>query len=132
MALAPLFLGPEFQLGACWNRLVEAVKTRNKREKTGKKWARYGLKRVNKEGTGGINWRFQGGCCGQAPVRDITLRDLTIVGSGANYSWEIAWDNGPTGPSAEGYQSNYIMTAMQQGQVGLTLQLTSNFVIVHL
>ena len=65
-------------------------------------------------------------------MRDITLRDLTIVGSGANYSWEIAWDNGPTGPSAEGYQSNYIMTAMQQGQVGLTLSLTSNFVVVHL
>ena len=56
LALAPLFLGPEFQLGARWNRLVEAVKTRKKREKTGKKWARYGLKRVNKEGTGGINW----------------------------------------------------------------------------
>ena len=65
-------------------------------------------------------------------MRDITLRDLTIVGGGANYSWEIAWDNGPTGPSAEGYQSNYIMTAMQQGQVGRTLSLTSNFVIVHL
>ena len=56
LALAPLFLGPEFQLGARWNRLVEAVKTRKKREKTGEKWARYGLKRVNKEGTGGINW----------------------------------------------------------------------------
>ena len=52
-------------------------------------------------------------------MRDITLRDLTLVGSGANYSWQIAWDNGPTGPSAEGYQSNYIMTAMQQGQVYL-------------
>ena len=51
-----LFLGPGFQLAACWNRLVEAVKTRKKREKTGKKWARYGLRSVNKEGTGGINW----------------------------------------------------------------------------
>ena len=50
LALAPLFLGPEFQLGARWNRLVKAVKTRKKRGKTGKKWARYGLKRV-KEGS---------------------------------------------------------------------------------
>ena len=39
-----------------WNRLGETVKTRKKRGKTGKKWARYGLKRVNKERTGGINW----------------------------------------------------------------------------
>ena len=45
-----LFLGPGFRLGACWNRLVETVKTRKKREKTGKKWARYGLKRA-KEGS---------------------------------------------------------------------------------
>ena len=42
-----LFLGPGFGLGARWNRLVETVKTRKKREKTGKKWARYGLKNVN-------------------------------------------------------------------------------------
>ena len=45
-----LFLGPGFRLGARWNRLGETVKTRKKREKTGKKWARYGLKRV-KEGS---------------------------------------------------------------------------------
>ena len=45
-----LFLGPGFRLGARWNRLVETVKTRKKREKTGEKWARYGLKRV-KEGS---------------------------------------------------------------------------------
>ena len=45
-----LFLGPGFRLAARWNRLVETVKTRKKREKTGKKWARYGLKRV-KEGS---------------------------------------------------------------------------------
>ena len=32
---------------ACWNRLGETVTTRKKREKTGEKWARYGLKRVN-------------------------------------------------------------------------------------
>ena len=51
-----LFLGPGFRLGARWNRLVETVKTRKKREKTGKKWARYGLKRVNKERKGGITW----------------------------------------------------------------------------
>ena len=31
----PPFLGPGFRLGACWNRLGEAVKTRKKREKTG-------------------------------------------------------------------------------------------------
>ena len=40
-----LFLGPGFRLGARWNRLVETVKTRKKRGKTGEKWARYGLKR---------------------------------------------------------------------------------------
>lgn len=50
-------------------------------------------------------------------VEDITLSGLTFVGSGANYSWQIAWDHGPTSPSGEGYQSNYIMTAMQQGQL---------------
>ena len=42
-----LFLGPGFQLGARWNRLGETVKTRKKREKTGGKWARYGLRSVN-------------------------------------------------------------------------------------
>ena len=41
-----LFLGPGFRLGARWNRLVETVKTRKKREFSGKKWARYGLKGV--------------------------------------------------------------------------------------
>eukprot|EP01045_Picozoa_sp_COSAG04_P022115 COSAG04_NODE_2456_length_4092_cov_3.629101_2_plen_306_part_00 len=41
-----LFLGPGFRLAALWNRLVETVKTRKKREKTGEKWARYGLKGV--------------------------------------------------------------------------------------
>ena len=46
LVLAPPFLGPGFWLGARWNRLVEAVKTRKKREKTGGKWARYGLKGV--------------------------------------------------------------------------------------
>ena len=30
-----LFLGPGFRLASCWNRLVETVKTRKKREKTG-------------------------------------------------------------------------------------------------
>ena len=50
LALAPPFLGPGFRLGARWNRLVETVKTRKNREKTGGKWARYGLKRV-KEGS---------------------------------------------------------------------------------
>ena len=56
MAPVPPFLGPGFWLGARWNRLGEAVKTRKKREQTGKKWARYGLKRVNKERKGGITW----------------------------------------------------------------------------
>ena len=41
-----LFLGPGFRLGARWNRLGQAVKTRKKREKTGGKWARYGLRSV--------------------------------------------------------------------------------------
>ena len=41
-----LFLGPGFRLAARWNRLGETVKTRKKREKTGQKWARYGLKGV--------------------------------------------------------------------------------------
>ena len=52
-----LYLGPGFRLGARWSLLGETVKTRKKREKTGKKWARYGLRSVNKEGTGGIT------CC---------------------------------------------------------------------
>ena len=56
-----LFLGPGFRLGARWNRLGETVKTRKKRNKTGKKWTRYGLKRVNKEGRGGIT-------CSPAPT----------------------------------------------------------------
>ena len=57
MAPVPPFLGPGFWLGARWNRLGEAVKTRKKRGKTGKKWARYyGLKRMNKERKGGITW----------------------------------------------------------------------------
>eukprot|EP01045_Picozoa_sp_COSAG04_P028060 COSAG04_NODE_4262_length_2200_cov_2.258448_1_plen_255_part_10 len=38
LALVPPFLGPGFRLAARWNRLVETVKTRKKREKTGKKW----------------------------------------------------------------------------------------------
>ena len=42
LVLAPPFLGPGFRLGARWDRLVEAVKTRKKREKTRKKRARYG------------------------------------------------------------------------------------------
>ena len=41
-----LFLGPGFRLVARWNRLVETVKTRKERGKTGGKWARYGLKGV--------------------------------------------------------------------------------------
>ena len=35
LVLAPPFLGPGFRLGARWNRLGQAVKTRKKREKTG-------------------------------------------------------------------------------------------------
>ena len=46
-----LFLGPGFRLGARWNRLGEAVKTRKKRGKTGKKWARYGLRRSVNQGS---------------------------------------------------------------------------------
>ena len=44
-----LFLGPGFRLAACWDRLVETVKTRKQRGKTGKKRARYGLKRVQRQ-----------------------------------------------------------------------------------
>ena len=51
-----LFLGPGFQLGARWNRLSETVKTRKKRENTGKKWARYGLKRAKESGSPG--WKL--------------------------------------------------------------------------
>eukprot|EP01045_Picozoa_sp_COSAG04_P031997 COSAG04_NODE_6123_length_1403_cov_2.138037_2_plen_108_part_00 len=46
LGLAPPFLGPGFWLGARCNRLVETVKMRKKRKKTGKKWARCGLKGV--------------------------------------------------------------------------------------
>ena len=41
-----LFLGPGFRLAARWNRLVETVKMRKKRGKTGEKWAKYGLRSV--------------------------------------------------------------------------------------
>eukprot|EP01045_Picozoa_sp_COSAG04_P031938 COSAG04_NODE_6090_length_1414_cov_1.448669_3_plen_65_part_01 len=44
--LCRLFLGPGLWLVGRWNRLGQAVKTRKKRGKTGKKWVRYGLKRV--------------------------------------------------------------------------------------
>ena len=44
--VVPAASWPGFRLGARWNRLVEAVKARKKREKTEEKWARYGLKRV--------------------------------------------------------------------------------------
>ena len=40
LVVVPLFLGPGFRLGARWNRLVETVKTRKRREKTGTKRAR--------------------------------------------------------------------------------------------
>ena len=53
----PLSLGPGLRLGARWNRLVEAVKTRKKRGKTGKKWARYGLKGVKEGSSPRINWQ---------------------------------------------------------------------------
>ena len=53
--LCRLFLGPGFRLGARWNRLGEAVKTRKKREKTGEKWARYGLKGVKESGSPGLD-----------------------------------------------------------------------------
>ncbi len=46
-------------LAARWNRLDKTVKTRKTREKAGRKWPRYGLTRVNKAGTGGINWLEQ-------------------------------------------------------------------------
>ena len=48
-----LSLGPGFRLAARWNRLVETVKARKKREKTGGKWARYGLKGVKGSGSPG-------------------------------------------------------------------------------
>ena len=62
--LCRLFLGPGFRLGARWNRLGEAVKTREKREFSGGKWARYGLRSVNKErtvveGSPGRSWPGQ-------------------------------------------------------------------------
>ena len=45
MALG-LFLGPGFRPGPRWNRLVETVKTRKERGKTGTEWARYSLRSV--------------------------------------------------------------------------------------
>eukprot|EP01045_Picozoa_sp_COSAG04_P043126 COSAG04_NODE_13979_length_584_cov_12.529897_1_plen_80_part_10 len=54
MVPLPAVLGPGLRLGARWNRLGEAMKTRQKREKTGEKWARHGLKRVNKGRDRGI------------------------------------------------------------------------------
>ena len=54
--LGPPLLGHSCRLVARWNRLGETVKTRKQRGKTGGKWARYGPKSVDKEGTGGITW----------------------------------------------------------------------------
>ena len=48
-----LFLGPGFRFWARWNRLGEAVKMHKKREFSGKKWARYGLKGVKGSGSPG-------------------------------------------------------------------------------
>ena len=64
---------------ARWNRLAETVKTRNKREKTGGKRARYGPKSVDKEGTGGITFmkRSQSGRMLSALPLIITLREYT-------------------------------------------------------
>ena len=50
LALVLAVSWPWFRRGARWNRLGETVKTRKKREKTGRKWARYSLKGV-KEGS---------------------------------------------------------------------------------
>ena len=52
------------------------------------------------------------GSSSAAPVTGIILKDLTLIGSGSNFSWQIAWDHGPTSADGQGYQSNYIMTAM--------------------
>ena len=60
-----LFLGPGFWLVARWNRLGEAVKTRKRREKTGEKWARYGLKRVKESGS-------PGGCADPIGIHQLT------------------------------------------------------------
>ena len=49
--LCRLLLGPGLRLGARWNRLVETAKTHKKRGKAGKKWARYGRKRVKEPGS---------------------------------------------------------------------------------
>ena len=87
LVLVPPFLGPGFRLGARWNRLVETVKTRKKRDKTGQKWARYGLKRVNKEGTGGINWAQSEACELQAQ-RGLTP---TLAAAGAGASEPDSW-----------------------------------------
>ena len=57
MGSCRLFLGPGFRLAARWNRLVETVKTRKKREKTGRKWARYSLKGVKDGSQPRINWQ---------------------------------------------------------------------------
>ena len=50
LALAPATSWPWVPAWGRWNRLVEAVKTRKKRGKTGNKWARYSLRSV-KEGS---------------------------------------------------------------------------------
>ena len=64
-AVPRLFLRPGFRLGARWNRLGEAVKTRKQREQTGKKWARYGLKGVKESGS-------PGGCADPIGIHQLT------------------------------------------------------------
>ena len=78
--LVPPFLGPGFRLGARWNRLVETVKMRKKREKTGNKWARYGLRSVNKKGEEGCT-------CATSSARQPNGRESSAPGTGRLRKW---------------------------------------------
>ncbi len=96
LALVPPFLGPGFRLGARWNRLGEAVKTRKKRDFSGKKWARDGLRSVNKEGTAGITCqrRRRGGGSGDQPglVHEVQQdRRLPVIALAVRILRELRW-----------------------------------------
>ena len=70
-----------FRLAARWNRAVEAVKTRKKREKTGGKWARYGLKGVKESGSPDhLRWQLGLGGLLFRPCSDSVPKAVALNG----------------------------------------------------
>ena len=100
-------------LGARWNRL-EVVKTRKKRENTGGKWARYGLKRVNKERTGGINW------CNKS--RSFLKKRFEQAGISRDHQRSMA-----AMPAAKRPRPSYSTGPVAQGRVRANAPVAFNF-----